>query len=196
MRRTSPLLDFPEFSLLECPGWREYRVENPRLVHTGAHTLRRILHWYWTDATLPLLAAILWPSVSKNRVAVVGLVSAVLIYLYTRCTQVLWESVVVLPSLGIQLETHQGLPSLPLFTSRRFIPLSSLQDFVINEGLRRWDIRYYLVAIQRSQNGVISLEVAYENLLPRFAVLFEVYHGVHETLLGDGSKQDEHENET
>jgi len=72
------------------------------------------------------------------------------------------ESVLVIPPHGIQLETHRGLPSLPLAASRRFIPTAVLQDFVINEGLRGWDVRYYLVAIKRSSRDDYTLEVAYE----------------------------------
>jgi len=60
--------------------------------------------------------------------------------------------------------------------------MTALQDFVINEGIRRWDVRYYLAAIKRSRTNHLSLEVAYENILPHFPVLSEVYHGVHETL--------------
>lgn len=37
-----------------------------------------------------------------------------------------------------------------------------LQDFLINEGLRRWDVRYYLTAIKHSGTDRFTLEVAYE----------------------------------
>jgi phosphatidylinositol N-acetylglucosaminyltransferase subunit H len=40
--------------------------------------------------------------------------------------------------------------------------MSALQDFVINEGLRRWNVRYYLTAIQRNGENDFSLHVAYE----------------------------------
>lgn len=72
------------------------------------------------------------------------------------------ESVVVLPSLGLQLETQRGLPFVPLFTSRRFIPLTALRDFVINEGLHGWSVRYYLAIIQESPNGNITIDVPFE----------------------------------
>ena len=115
------------------------------------------------------------------------------------------ESVVILPSLGIQLETHRGLAGRSLFVARKFIPWSSLEDFLINEGLRGWNVRYYLVAINRTPQGALQLEVAFEvgrkfvfivsmlifstqNLLPRFPVLLEVYHGVQEAL----QNEDEH----
>jgi phosphatidylinositol glycan class H protein len=72
------------------------------------------------------------------------------------------ESVVVLPPYGVQLETHRGLPSLPLFVSRRFIPLTEVQDVLINEGLRRWDVRYYLAVLYTPRQAEQHLAVAYE----------------------------------
>lgn len=74
----------------------------------------------------------------------------------------------IFPTHGIQLETHRGYPLLkPLFVSRRFIHASLLEDFIINEGLRRWNVRYYLAAVHRSSTGKITLDVAFEvsNLL-------------------------------
>ena len=120
-------------------------------------------------------------------------------------TYSLSESVVILPSLGIQLETHRGFAGRSLSVSRKFVPWSSLEDFLINEGLRGWNVRYYLVAMNRTPQGVLQLEVAFEvgrnfvfivsmlifstqNLLPRFPVLLEVYHGVQDAL----QNEDEH----
>ena len=69
---------------------------------------------------------------------------------------------ILIPSFGLQFETHKGLPGIPLFTTRHFIPFVYLQDFVINEGLRGWNIRYYLAAIEKPKEGGISIHVAYE----------------------------------
>ncbi len=84
----------------------------------------------------------------------------------------LTESIVVLPSLGVQLETRRGSPffSRPLFTGRRFIPLCALQDIIINEGLHRWDVRYYLALMNGNCPDMIILEVAYEVVMPSFTV--------------------------
>jgi len=92
------------------------------------------------------------------------------------------ESVILLPPHGIQFETHRGLFCMSLATTRRFIPLSTLRDVVINEGLRRWDVRYYLAAIRQNVHGELGLEVAFETLLPHFPVLLDVYRGVQEVL--------------
>ena len=85
-----------------------------------------------------------------------------LFWLITGSHYTLLESVLAIPSLGLQLETHRGIPGIPLFVSRRFIPAIYLQDVIINEGLRRWDVRYYLAAMQCSNEGGFNLKVAYE----------------------------------
>ena len=67
------------------------------------------------------------------------------------------ESLLVFPTLGIQLETHRGHPLLPaLSTSHHFIPLSALEDVILHEGFRRWDVRYYLAALKRTRGSPVS----------------------------------------
>lgn len=80
------------------------------------------------------------------------------------------ESVLALPPHGIQLEVRRGLPrtfissACCLFTTRRFIPLSSVLDVVINEGIRGWDIRYYLAILRNAEDNEanVKIEVAFE----------------------------------
>lgn len=108
------------------------------------------------------------------------------VYMYSKCTSVLWgewpivfavppptndspESVIVIPSFGLQYETQRGLPGIPLLTSRHFIPLTYLQDFVINEGLHGWNVRYYLAALEQSPLDTISLHVPYQVCYLRIA---------------------------
>ncbi|KAH8106748.1 hypothetical protein BXZ70DRAFT_246052 [Cristinia sonorae] len=189
MRRTRPLPDtHPELSILDHPTSREFRVENWRLARDGSKKVLKFHGWSWLDAFLPVVLAVLWPSiVASTRNALVMAVMLAL-YTYSKCTQVLWESVIAIPSLGIQMETHRGpLLTMPIFVSRHFIPLEHLQDFIINEGLRGWDVRYYIAAVKftPSGGGGTSLRVAYENILPYFPVLLEVYHGVHEAMFND-----------
>ncbi|KAG6330354.1 hypothetical protein ID866_8736 [Astraeus odoratus] len=169
MRQTRPLPDtHPEFSVIEWPGFREYRVENWRLARDGSgRVIRNAIAWTWLDPCLPPLVAFFWPKVSpmiSQSVLASLLVSIVIItFMWSRCNQVLYECVLVFPTLGIQLETHRGHPFFePFFVSRRFIHASTLQDFVIHEGLRRWNVRYFLAAIKRSDHGAISIHVAFE----------------------------------
>jgi len=68
----------------------------------------------------------------------------------------------VIPQHGVQLETHRGLPGWPVFISRRFIPLPTLQNIVINEGLRGWNVRFYLAVVKEHPTFGYTLDVAFE----------------------------------
>jgi len=185
MRCSRPLPDLhPELLIIETPGLgREYRVENEPLSCGQRGHITGYFPWITgLDAFAVILVGVLWTSVKGNVVLTVGTGIGLALFLYQKATRVLWESVLVLPSYGIQLETHRGLPSRPLFVSRKFIPLAEVKDVLINEGLRRWDVRYYLAVLYCPQPAVQRLEVAYENILPRFPVLIEVYKGVHDCL--------------
>jgi phosphatidylinositol glycan class H protein len=187
MQRFQPLgATNPEFTVLVWPGFREYRVENWHLARNdSSRVIRGATGLTWQVAIVPVVFGFIWTKVESFEATIALLLS--LVYLiWTKCTQVLFESVIVIPPHGIQLETHRGFPpSRVLFVSRRFIPMFALQDFVINEGLRRWDVRYYLTAIQKTKPNTIVLEVAYEHILPHFPVLCQVYQGVQEALFTD-----------
>ncbi|KAF9218242.1 hypothetical protein BS17DRAFT_804875 [Gyrodon lividus] len=193
MRQTRPLPDtHPEFSIIEWPGFCEYRVENWHLARNGSGS---IVHgataWSWLDPCIPVFLSFVWARNRDSLAASLFIGLALALFLWSRCHQVLHESVFVFPTVGIQLETYRGHPSMePLVVSKRFIHVSSLEDFVIHEGFRRWNVRYYLAAIKRSNKGVISIQVAFEfvldarpqNILPYFPVLREVYLGVQQTM--------------
>ncbi|KAN0076755.1 hypothetical protein V8E55_010610 [Tylopilus felleus] len=56
-----------------------------------------------------------------------------------------------IPFPGIQFETYRGHTFHPLLsTTHYFIPLSALEDVVIHEGFRRWNVRYYPSALNRT----------------------------------------------
>ncbi|KAG9318914.1 hypothetical protein JVU11DRAFT_1025 [Chiua virens] len=218
MRQTRPLPErHPEFTVHHWPGFTEYRVENWRLARDGSRrVLRGTSTWSWLDAVILALAATLFQThvpPTSRLVPVLAATIAVLTLVWVRCTQVLHESLLVFPTLGIQLETHRGHPLLPFNTvTRHFIPCGALEDVIIHEGLRRWNVRFYLAALQRRDgrrasaaacmvlegatsypdgdgdgdpspvSGTIHVVVAFENTLPYFPVLKVVYLGVQETL--------------
>ncbi|KAF8226893.1 hypothetical protein L208DRAFT_1366639 [Tricholoma matsutake] len=172
----------PELFVFESPGIREYRVENRRLCRVGNGNMIEGAHNFnWQD--ISILVAFLYLEIRGTFWASCALGVLVLLRIWLRCTQVLSESVVIFPPHGVQLESRHGLPALPLFTMRRFIPLTTLQDVVINEGLRRWDVRHYLATIKQVGPKSSMVEAAYENLLPHQAVLRLVYGGIHDFLL-------------
>ncbi|KAJ7156092.1 hypothetical protein C8R43DRAFT_1125981 [Mycena crocata] len=174
----------PEFLVFHGHGFTEYRVENWRLARDGSgRVVMGVSGWIWYYSLLPLILSLLWPQVHDNIIALSVLLVTIASFIYSKCNQVLFESVLVIPPHGIQLETHRGLPWFaPLFVTRRFIPLAALQDFVIHEGLRKWNIRYFLAAIRLSASKDFQLHVAYENILPHFPILLEVYRGVQAAL--------------
>ncbi|KAF8126034.1 hypothetical protein EV363DRAFT_1349578 [Boletus edulis] len=224
MRQTRPLPDtHPELTVLCWPGFTEYRVENWRLARDGSgRVVRGSYAWSWVDVGVVVLG-IVWIQVEVpvlRRVLLAGIGIALTCLVWIRFTQVLHESLLVFPTLGIQLETHRGHPFLPsLFITRHLIPLSALEDVIIHEGFRRWNVRFYLAALRRTRglpvacevstaasastatststfraaaattsgtlgtaSGRIEVRVAFENILPYFPVLKEVYLGVQETL--------------
>jgi len=175
MRHTRPLPHtHPEFSIIEYSGFCEYRVENWRLARDGSG---RIVHgtvmWTWVDPVVPVVLSVIWQKLRWSVLIGIFLVLLTAVFIWFRCSQVLHEC-------------HRGFPTLrPLFVSRRFIHLSTLQDFVIHEGLRRWDVRYFLAIFKRSSSRDPLIEVAFENVWPHFAVLLEVYRGVHGSIFGE-----------
>jgi len=178
-----PLSDTnPELLIFESPGTLEYRIENWHLSRVGNGKVIEGAHNFdWQDISILLaflyleIQGLFWPSCALGALAVLRI--------WRRCTQVLSESVVILPPHGVQLESRHGLPLLPLFTRRLFVPLTTLHDVVINEGLRRWDVRHYLAIIQQIGPRSFVIEVAYKNLLPHQSVLQLVYRGIYDALV-------------
>jgi len=185
MQRSRPLAStHPEFSVLYFPGFLEYRVENWHLSRDGSQRIvRYVTGFTWEFAIVSVILGFIGSKIRESTWAIIALCLVFAYFVWSKCTQVLFESVVVIAPHGIQLETHRGFPpSLVLWASRRFIPMSNLRDFVINEGLHGWNVRYYLTAIQRKGSNDFILQVAYKNTLPHFRVLLKVYNDVQTTL--------------
>ncbi|KAF7295031.1 hypothetical protein MIND_01041300 [Mycena indigotica] len=174
----------PQLVILRQGGLIEYRVENWRLSRDGSdRVVWGVTGWQWYYALIPLIVSILWPRINESLVYLTAVGLALTGFAYRKCTQVLWESVLFFPFIGIQLETHRGLPWFaPLTIDRQFIPLGALEDFIINEGLHGWNVRYYAAALTSTESGAIRAHVAFPNILPHFPVLLEVYRGVQRDL--------------
>ncbi|KAJ3827273.1 hypothetical protein F5878DRAFT_537480 [Lentinula raphanica] len=184
MQRLQPLQTHPEFSIFHTGSSHEYRVENWHLARNGSGVvIRHATPWSWKYSFIPLMISVSWPKVLSTftgPLARIILCLAAIFFIWTRCTQVIHESVIVLPEHGIQLETHKGLPPFTLFINRRFVPYTMLRDIVINEGIKRWDIRYYLVALKEGTAGGVALDVCFPSILPHFPILLQVYRDLHE----------------
>ncbi|KAL1735197.1 hypothetical protein EV714DRAFT_201124 [Schizophyllum commune] len=183
-RVSCPLpLTNPELLVIEAHGYTEYRVENWRLARDGSG---RVVYGFsgcsWKDMFLIAALSLLLQAVRHARIRAVMMVVCVGALLWTKATQVLSESLIVIAPHGIQLETCRGFPSMVLQRSRRFVPASALDTVIINEALWRWNVRYYLALLPTSDQGKPTLHVAFENILPYFPVVLEIYRGVHDTI--------------
>lgn len=112
-----PLPDtHPELLVFDVPGLcKEFRVENWHLARDGSRRPIRGTHALtWFDALLVLLGSALWPTVrlcalrykmfthssrvswkiGRRTYAWLGIVAIALLYLYIKCTQVLWGTTV------------------------------------------------------------------------------------------------------
>ncbi|KAL4998301.1 GPI-GlcNAc transferase complex, PIG-H component-domain-containing protein [Aspergillus recurvatus] len=101
----------------------------------------------------------------------ISLVSAVVIFGVFRkgYTE---ESLVVIRGLGIQTST-----SSPTYLSKaatRFIPTSEIQDIVIHEAFKGFEVRFYLAVVVVGEPEVV---VVFPKLLPNRPKLEEVWRG-------------------
>ena len=95
--------------------------------------------------------------------------------------------------------------AFPISSNITFVPLSSIGDVVINEGVHGWRIIYYLAILiwSPAQGGApgrpteVKVAVAFPELLPRLAEVTKVWQGVRATLFDeledDQSKDDDQE---
>src|SRR6266576_2393351 len=104
MRRSWPLSTNPEFSILEYPGYFEYRVENWHLARDGSgRTITRISSLAWLDAILTAALSVTWLKVSSVRLSLLLIsqrrqathiwlaptIVVILFYIWWKCNQVL-----------------------------------------------------------------------------------------------------------
>ncbi|KAF8595962.1 hypothetical protein BDV93DRAFT_500810 [Ceratobasidium sp. AG-I] len=180
-----PFLTVKNFHLeiLDLGGVIEYRVKR----------VRKRKAFPFQDGVIVLAVAFLiqflieghqngW-SFASGRIV---LLAVVLTVLWSKSNVLHHESVLAIPTIGLQLEAHRGLSIFGKhFTtriSRTFIPISTISDIFINEGLCGWNVRRYLAILPAEES---RLQVVFEALDPPFPVLKEVYHGLRETLFSE-----------
>lgn len=82
------------------------------------------------------------------------------------------ESLLVLRGLGIQTSTSGS--TYLASASTRFIPTEKIQDILINEAFRGFEIRYYLIVIVEGEEEVV---VVFPRLLPGRKIIEKVWRG-------------------
>ncbi|KAH7412306.1 GPI-GlcNAc transferase complex, PIG-H component-domain-containing protein [Phaeosphaeria sp. MPI-PUGE-AT-0046c] len=87
------------------------------------------------------------------------------------------ESLTVLRGLGIQTSTiSQTYLQAP---TTRFIPTTSIQDIFIYEAFKGFEVRFYLAVVVEGEEKVV---VVFPGLLPKRAILEEVWRGARKCL--------------
>jgi phosphatidylinositol glycan class H protein len=83
----------------------------------------------------------------------------------------------LLRGLGVQTSSSSGM----FFKgpSSRFIPTSLIQDIIIHEAFRGFEVRFYLAIVVVGEEDVV---VVFPGLLPRRAILEEVWRGARKCL--------------
>jgi hypothetical protein len=90
------------------------------------------------------------------------------------------ESLTVLRGLGIQISTTSATYLQPPTT--RFIPTTSIQDIFIYEAFKGFEVRFYLAIVVEGEEDVV---VVFPNLLPKRAILEDVWRGTRKCLWED-----------
>ncbi|KAG5301630.1 phosphatidylinositol N-acetylglucosaminyltransferase [Histoplasma ohiense] len=103
-------------------------------------------------------------------------VSAVLVYIIFRrgYTE---ESLLVIRGLGVQTSTSSA--TYLSKASTRFIPTTQIQDIVIHEAFKGFEVKFYLAIIVEGESNVV---VVFPNLLPRRSILEAVWKGARKCL--------------
>jgi phosphatidylinositol glycan class H protein len=91
------------------------------------------------------------------------------------------ESLLVLRGLGIQ--TSSSAETYLSTATTRFIPTEKIQDILVNEAFRGFEVRYYLTVVVDGEEDVV---VVFPRLLPRRAIVEGVWRGVRGALFEPG----------
>ncbi|KAK4063259.1 uncharacterized protein Triagg1_9644 [Trichoderma aggressivum f. europaeum] len=87
------------------------------------------------------------------------------------------ESLLVLRGLGVQ--TCESPATYLAAAATRFIPTEKIQDILVNEAFRGFEVRYYLVVVVEGEEDVV---VVFPGLLPKRRIVETVWRGVRECL--------------
>ncbi|XP_071963124.1 uncharacterized protein [Antedon mediterranea] len=99
---------------------------------------------------------------------------------YVLCFKVKNETIILIPSFGIQLERCYAFGRI----STQFIPYDTVKDVVINEAISMYKVIYYLVILVKySPVEDLSVIPLFTNCWPRLDTLCEIYNICQEGLL-------------
>ncbi|KAF3387067.1 Phosphatidylinositol N-acetylglucosaminyltransferase subunit gpi15 [Penicillium rolfsii] len=125
----------------------------------------------WEDIWSSPLGARVCRWVDSHNPWVIAVVSALVLYGVFRrgYTE---ESLLVIRGFGIQTSTSSSTYLSTAAT--RFIPTTQIQDIVIHEAFKGFEVRFYLAVIVEGEPGVL---VVFPQMLPKREILEEVWRG-------------------
>ena len=110
---------------------------------------------------------------TSTRIPLIILVPVSLLTLYIIFLRIhTTESLLVLRGLGIQTSTSSATYLSSATT--RFIPTAKIQDVLVNEAFKGFEVRYYLVIVVDGEEDVV---VVFPRLLPRRKIVEKVWRG-------------------
>ena len=80
---------------------------------------------------------------------------------------------------GLGVQTSESAGSYLATTATRFIPTEKIQDILVNEAFRGFEVRYYLIVVVDGEEDVV---VVFPGLLPRLKIVEEVWRGARKCL--------------
>ncbi|KXJ96624.1 GPI-GlcNAc transferase complex, PIG-H component-domain-containing protein [Microdochium bolleyi] len=124
-----------------------------------------------TTTTTTMTTTALLPWLALPPVYLLALYYLVLRRIHTE------ERLLVLRGLGIQ--TSSSAATVLGSSVTRFIPTEKIQDVLINEAFRGFEVRHYLIVIVEGEEDVV---VVFPQLLPRPEVVEKVWRGLRRCL--------------
>ncbi|KAI1905984.1 hypothetical protein LOZ53_004401 [Ophidiomyces ophidiicola] len=130
----------------------------------------------WTKVWSSSVGMLACQIADRHLWQVIAPASAVLLYLMVRkgYTE---ESLLVIRGLGVQ--TSSSAATYFMSATTRFIPTAQVQDIVIHEAFRNFEVRFYLVIIVEGESEAI---VVFPKLLPRRNILEDAWKGTRKCL--------------
>lgn len=128
--------------------------------------------WYTLDFILASRLGLLASRLARSIPLIILLPSSLLI-LYTIFLRIhTTESLLILRGLGIQISS--SAETYVSTATTRFIPTEKIQDILVNEAFRGFEVRYYLVVVVEGEDDVV---VVFPRLLPRRMIVEKVWRG-------------------
>jgi phosphatidylinositol glycan class H protein len=87
------------------------------------------------------------------------------------------EKLLVMRGLGVQ--TNESAKSYFAGAATRFIPTEKIQDILVNEAFRGFEVRYFLIVVVEGEEDIV---VVFPGLLPRRKIVEAVWRAARDCL--------------